>query len=140
MPRARHSSPVTAPVETIWALLLDKIEHPENYVPGVLDCEIVERGTDHVVRRMRSAAFEVVERITSNPASLTVRFELVDHPVYLGTVINVIEPAATPILTFELDWQRHDGAPDKADLQAAIAGAVEHTRDLAEAAAERAAG
>ena len=51
---AEHSELVKASFETIWEQLLQKIYHPEKFIPGVSDVEILETGPgDRVVRKMK---------------------------------------------------------------------------------------
>lgn len=139
MPKASHSVKVAAPVETIWQLLLEKIENPGRFIQGVSGVEIVERQAGYLVRRMKVGGLEVVERITAYEKSHEVDFVLLEHPLYAGQVVNRIEPPLRPglsaTLTFALDWRRKDGRPDEMDLQPQIVASVEATRDKAEAAA-----
>ena len=136
MPKASHSVQVKAPVDTVWRLLLDKIENPGAYVPGVTAVQILERQPGYVVRQMTAGGIEVTERITAFARSHEVDYVLLDHPVYAGQVVNRIEPPLQPglscTLTFTLDWRRKDGQPDRLDLQPNIVQAVEATKALAE--------
>ena len=136
MPKASHSVQVNAPVDTVWRLLVDKIENPGRYVPGVENVKVLERQPGYVVRRMKVGDVEVVERITAFEQMHEVDFVLVDHPVYAGQVVNRIEPPLRPglscTLTFTLDWRRKDGRPDTLDLQPNVEQAIRKTKALAE--------
>ncbi len=139
MPKASHSVRVHAPLERLWALLLDKIENPGKYVPGVQAVEILERQPGFTLRRMRTAELEVVERITVFEKRHEIDFVLVDHPLYAGQVVNRInalvetdQPGLSLELTFSLDWRRKDGKADEADRHDAVRLAVEHMKNLAE--------
>jgi hypothetical protein len=138
VPKASYSVQVSAPVETVWRLLLDKIENPGTYVPGVSAVKILDRQPGYVIRSMKTGDIEVVERITVFAKRHEVDFVLVDHPVYAGQVVNRIEPPLRPglscTLTFALDWRRKDGEADSLDLQATIERAVRQTKTLAERA------
>jgi hypothetical protein len=145
MPHATYQTHVDAPTETIWGLLLDKIEHPEKYVPGVTGARILERFDHGVVREMASDRGTVRERITVDAAARLIRFTLEDHPDFEGTVVNrIVEPpspaaSGRPILEFTLDWRPRPGIAerpgDEADAARAIELAVLQTRRLAEAGA-----
>jgi len=139
MPKASLSVEVRAPVETIWRLLLDKIENPGRYRQGVLEVEMLDRQPGFVVRRLKTTNFEVVERITAFPQSHEVDFVLLEHPFYAGQSKNRITPPFRPglsaTLTFELDWRRKDGRPDTADLTPQMRASLEQTKALAEAEA-----
>lgn len=136
MPKASHSVQVKAPVDTVWRILLDKIENPGATVPGVESVKILDREPGFVVRQMRAGGVDVVERVTAFAQSHEVDYVLIDHPVYAGQVVNKIEPPLRPglscTLTFTLDWRRKDGQPDTLDLQPAIVQAVEKAKALAE--------
>ena len=137
MPYARHSETVVASVQTIWKLLLDRIENPARTMPDVDYSEILVRGEGFVIRRMKAGALELTERITADQEARKVVFALVDHPAYRGSVENLVttSPAGGyPTLTFTLDWTARDGAGDDPDLPAALVRAVKHTKKLAEKA------
>ncbi len=44
--------PVSAPLEVLWKLLVDKIEHPQVYVPGVSEVKILEKDAQSTLREM----------------------------------------------------------------------------------------
>jgi len=136
MPKASHSVQVKAPVETVWRLLLDKIENPGASVPGVENVKIVDREAGFVVRQMRVGGLDVTERVTAFADAHEVDYVLLDHPLYAGQVVNKIEPPLRPglscTLTFSLDWRRKDGQPDTLDMQPGIVRAVEAIKALAE--------
>jgi len=137
MPKASYTARVDASLETLWRLLLEKIERPQRFVPGVSEVEILEREAGFLVRRMKAGDLELVERITVFERQKQIDFVLVDHPVYAGQVINKVEVLheGLPLsLTFSLDWRRKDGQPDREDMSDAIRKAVEETKALAEAA------
>lgn len=141
MPFASFCCDVEATVETLWRLLEDKIENPGKYLPAVEDVEILERSPEGILRRMRTAAFEVTERITANRARLEIDHALIGHPQFVGNVINKItppredEPDGHPLLTFTLDWRTTNGKPALAEtLLESVTEGVLQTKELAERA------
>lgn len=141
MPFATHTEEVAASVATLWRLLVDKIENPEAYVPGVRSVEIVERTADYTVRHMVTDQLDLTERITKDARRLEIVFTLVDHPRYVGAVVNRIEPGGTGDanrLTFTIDW-REAGSRDAGGehLQGVLRDAVRRTKALAEEAEPR---
>lgn len=60
------SSPVNASVETIWSLLVDKIENPQPYVPEVEESRVLERYEDGIMREMITPLMSAKERIRVN--------------------------------------------------------------------------
>lgn len=136
MPFAAHRVAVRAPVETLWALLVEKIRAPQRFVPGVESVEIVrDLGPLAVERRMLAGGAVIHEQIVGDEATLSVFFKLIDDPRHSGFVLNVIYPGEVPELEFVMHWAPRAGTPEDAtDWQAAIVKAVEQSKALAEAA------
>lgn len=139
MPRHRITSRVDASPETVWVVLLDKMEHPQRYLEDALDADILGRDGEGVIRQLvlpGGVAFR--ERISADAASRTITFTLLDHPIYQGTVLNRLQPAPDggAELAFELDWRLRPGARDERDpeeLPALIRSSIQHTKRIAEA-------
>ncbi len=145
MPYSRHLVPVRAPLETVWELLLDKVEHPHRYIESVLDFAILGQGEDWTLREMTLPGCATLrEFIRVDATAHTLVHTLVDHPCFEGEVINRVTrvPGREDLveLEFAMDWLLRPGAQapedDPADL---VRSAVEHTREIAEELA-RAAG
>lgn len=144
MPLVAHRTHVNAPVDLLWGLMLEKVEHPERFVPGVVSSEILDRPEPNVVRRtMRletpAAAKTVRELISWSEATRTTLFKLEDDPVYRGFVTNTIFDAEDGcVLDYTMHWTPIEGrraeGPEP-DWQATIRAAVLHAKELAEAAA-----
>lgn len=139
MPRHTVHSRVNASPETVWAVLLDKMVHPQRYIEDALDVEILERDGPGVVRQLvlpGGVAFR--ERIAADVRTGTITFTLLDHPVYEGTVLNRLQvsPEGGVELAFELDWKARPGCVDDRDPAeplALIRSSVMHTKRIAEA-------
>lgn len=136
MPFVAHRVPVQAPVDRLWALMVEKIRAPQRFVPGVETVEVVrEFGPLSIERRMQAGGTLVHELITADPTTLSVMFKLVGDQRYRGFVLNLIYPGDVPELEYVMHWHPRAGAaPDPTDWQAAIVGAVEQAKALAEAA------
>lgn len=138
MPRCIHRATVKAPLETVWALLLDKMEHPQRYIESIMDYSILERGDGWMLRELElPGEFQLRERITVDEATRTLTFTLVEHPCFEGTVRNHVKaldgPEEAVALEFDMDWRERPGAPAPAeDPCEMLRSAVEHTRDIAE--------
>jgi len=143
MPAHRVSSPVDASPDTVWAVLLDKMEHPQRYIEDALDAEILDRTGGAMVRQLvLPGGVTFRERITADPVARIITFTLLDHPVYEGTVVNLLRvaPAGGVELVFELDWRARPGSEDDRDpeeLPGLIRSSVLHTRRIAEALENR---
>jgi hypothetical protein len=124
---------------TVWAVLLDKMEHPQRYIEDALGVEIIDRDDDSVVRELAlPGGVSFRERISADPEARTVTFTLLDHPVYEGTVVNRLleAPDGGVELVFELDWTARPGSVDDRDPEeplALIRSSVMHTQRIAEA-------
>lgn len=139
MPVFQIRSRVDASPNAVWAVLLDKMVHPQRYIEDALDASILDRSGEGVVRRLvlpGEVAFR--ERISADPRERTITFTLLDHPLYEGTVLNrlLVAPDGGVELAFELDWRLRPGCVDDRDpeeLFALIRSSVMHTKRIAEA-------
>jgi hypothetical protein len=138
-PLFRVSSHVDAPPETVWAVLLDKMEHPQRYIEDALDTDILVRGKQSVVRELVLPGGVVFrERIAADAEARTITYTLLDHPVYEGTVTNhlLTAPDGGVDLAFELDWKVRPGCAvdrDPDEALALIRSSMAHTKRIAEA-------
>ncbi len=139
MPKHRVSSQVDASLDTVWAVLLDKMEHPQRYIEDALDAEILGRDGDNVVRKLvLPGGVTFRERISADSGERTITFTLLDHPVFEGTVLNrlLVGPDGRVELAFELDWRARPGCVDDRDPEeplALIRSSVMRTKRIAEA-------
>lgn len=111
MPKIEADTPVDADLQTVWRVLLDRIERPERYLAGVEACAFPENTETYAVRELMLAGAPLRERITIDERQGEIRYELADHPLFTGDVINALippapdDPKATPIVQFRMDWQ-----------------------------------
>ncbi len=140
MPKAETSLTIHAPLERLWALLVESTINPGRFYPGVRGVEILERQPGFLVRRIRTADYEAVERITLFEKRHEVDCLLVDHPHYAGQSRLKIEElfetehrGLSLTLTLSLDWRRMDRQADQLDLSEALQQAAAGFKALAEA-------
>jgi ribosome-associated toxin RatA of RatAB toxin-antitoxin module len=104
----QFSTIVKASLEKVWNHLLHKIEHPENFVPGVSDVIVLEKNNNFVLRKMtittNENAISLTEKITFIPYK--VRYQLIEHPNFEGYVDNDVTVVSTDEteLTFTINW------------------------------------
>ncbi len=104
----QYATTVNASLELTWENLLDKIENPQNFVPGVSDVIISEKNTDFVLRQMTvtndKGSTILKEKITFEPYK--VRFLLLDHAKLEGYVDNDIKAISDKEteMTFTIHW------------------------------------
>jgi hypothetical protein len=141
---ATFSAAVDASVEVLWEVLVEKVEHPERHTGNVDGVDVLEREGNTLVRRLRTAAGEVTERVTVDAEALRIDSEFLDHPQYTGTMVKKIvrpeaagDPQGRPALTYTLDWEPKGPALQGQDLTPLVMAGVQHT---AKAAAARAQG
>ena len=135
MNRILFSTVVHAPVDLIWQLLMDKIHHPDKYINGVNNVEILEEAEHGILRRMQVEGMVMTEQITIEEGLREIRFVAINNEQYQGAVINRIEyptPNGIPILDFIIE--DHAGTPPLSDVKRfeLIRGAVLQTKELAE--------
>jgi len=106
MPFAHLSETIDAPIEVVWNFLLEKVEAPEKYVPGVQASEIIQRLPNAVLRKLRTDAFEIVESIVFDEAERVIQFNLEQHPLFTGSVVNKLEERdGKTLFSFTRKWQ-----------------------------------
>ncbi|HBG06944.1 MAG: hypothetical protein A2075_19665 [Geobacteraceae bacterium GWC2_58_44] len=103
---------VHAEHDTLWNLLLDRVQHPERYIPGVAETRILEKSDDVVVREMKLHDDVIKERITIKPYDSELHHELLEHPRFTGVIVMRIvrtarqSPVAPQYLEYDLELQR----------------------------------
>lgn len=133
-----HQEFVNAPVEKIWQLLIDKIKHPDKYVPGVKEVVILEE-QNHLVHRRMLLSKDGIEKsieefITWSEETKTVIFKLVNDRLFDGYVINqILECGDKVLLDYTLNWTLKEGVSlPNLDTENSIREAVLQTKKLAE--------
>ena len=105
-----HSTVIPISIENVWKHFLIKIAHPENFVPGVSNIEILNEEPSEIHRAMdiqtpNAPTIRFTEKITWSP--YIVKFEIVDHPFHTGYVDNIAEKVSEneTKITFTLNWK-----------------------------------
>jgi ribosome-associated toxin RatA of RatAB toxin-antitoxin module len=104
-----YSENINVPIAVVWQYFIHKIEHPENFVPGVSNVSIKEHTDQYIIREMDIEAnggskVRFTEKITYTP--YCVKFLILDHPTYSGYVDNIAERISDneTKITFTLNW------------------------------------
>lgn len=145
MPTLDYYTPVDASLQTIWRVLLDRIENPDRYLTGVASFSFPESEEDYAVREIVfEGAPPLRERITIDERQGEVCYQLMEHPLYSGNVINALvppaedDPKAKPVVQFRMAWQPLNAeiasadADIKAVMEASIRDAVQYVKEVAE--------
>src|SRR6185369_5062515 len=86
---------VHAQWETVWGLLLDRIENPDCYQPLVVNSKVIDRSDKWVIREMKVQDMIIRELITLDDGEKTIHSELLEHPLYEGTIVTRLVPTST---------------------------------------------
>jgi len=144
MPKLDTHVAVDAELQTIWRVMLDRIENPDRYVMGVESCVFVENTDDYVLRDLNIGGLVLRERISINEEMGEVRYQLVDHPLYAGDVINALVPAdpkdpkARNVVQFRMNWEPlNDEAvaidrDNKTFIEEGLKQGIEYVKNIAE--------
>jgi hypothetical protein len=144
MPKLEYHVPVDASLQTIWNVLLDRIEHPDRYLAGVESFSFPESTEDYAVREVAIQGVMLKERITIDERQGEVRYVLLEHPLFSGEVYNALippaedDPKAKPVIQFRMDWQPLNEEAQAAEveykdvLEDSLKQAVNYVKDLAE--------
>lgn len=97
---------VHADHETLWNLLLDRLQHPELYITGMTQPQILETDGHVTVREMKLHGDLVRERVTVRPYDNEIRHELLEHPRFTGAIVTRIVPTArqSPVAPLDLEF------------------------------------
>ncbi len=78
---------VHAQLDTVWKLLLDRIESPQDYLHGVEEVKIVERSATGILRELKWEGKAVREKIIPDDAVHSITQEILEHPLYSGSMV-----------------------------------------------------
>lgn len=112
MRKISFSSNVHAPFETLWELMLDRIEHPP--IPGLKEVRIIERHDDFLVREVRARWLLIRERVTTDKAKREIRYTMQEHPLFFGSAtiravpLSRQSPVSPVHLSMVVDWAPKD--------------------------------
>ena len=81
--------------EQLWRGLIARVERPELFLVGLEGCEILERASDTLRRRVRFGSVQVTDRVTLAPMTSVVHdIEPTDGIAASRLTIRIEEPAA----------------------------------------------
>ena len=100
-----HSEQINSTFETLWALLLDKVHHPDRTIKEVTQVEILEKYDDGILRQMQALGMTIKERITIDEQNKIVKFDLIGNSMFTGYFLNKIEDYGGKLtLIYEQNW------------------------------------
>jgi uncharacterized protein (DUF302 family) len=114
MRKITYSCEVHAALDTVWKLLVEKVEQPQIYLPGVVHSRILQHYGNGLLREVKGEGMLIKEKVVIDRAHGEVHYFLLEHPLFSGRVVNrvvpssVQSPVAPQLLTIEVDWVPKD--------------------------------
>ena len=100
-----HSEQINSTFETLWTLLLDKVQHPDRTIKEVTHVEVLEKYDEGILRQMQALGMTIKERITINKQNKIVRFDLIENSMFTGYFLNKVEGYDGKLrLIYEQNW------------------------------------
>ena len=100
-----HSEQINSTFETLWILLLDKVQHPDRTIKEITHVEILETYEDGILRQMHALDMTIRERITIDEQNKIVRFDLIENSMFTGYFLNKVEGSNKKLtLIYEQNW------------------------------------
>jgi uncharacterized protein (DUF302 family) len=119
MRKISYSCEVHAALDTVWKLLIEKVEQPQSYMPGVVQSRILQHYGNGVLREIKCEGMMIKEKVVIDRVHGEIHYFLLEHPLYTGRVVNrvvpsaVQSPVAPQLLTIEVDWAPKDEAAER---------------------------
>jgi len=114
MRKISYSCEVHAALDTVWKLLIEKVEQPQSYIPGVVQSRILQHYGNGVLREIKCEGMLIKEKVVIDKVHGEIHYFLLEHPLFTGRVVNrvvpsaVQSPVAPQLLTIEVDWAPKD--------------------------------
>ena len=100
-----HNEQINSTIETLWALLLDKVQYPDRTIKEITHVEILEKYDDGILRQMQALGMIIKERITIDEQNKIIRFDLIENSMFTGYFLNKIERYDGKLtLIYEQNW------------------------------------
>ena len=103
--QSSDSEQINSTFEKLWALLLDKVQHPNRTIKEITNVDILEKYDDGILRQMQALGMIIKERITIDEQNKIVRFELIQNSMFTGYFLNKVEGYDGELtLIYEQNW------------------------------------
>ena len=100
-----HNEQINSTIETLWALLLDKVQYPDRTIKEITHVEILEKYDDGILRQMQALGMIIKERITIDVQNKIIRFDLIENSMFTGYFLNKVEDYNGKLtLIYEQSW------------------------------------
>ena len=124
---------VHAEHDTLWNLLLDRLQNPERFAPGITETRVIEKEGNATIREMRLHGDLVRERVILYPHESEIRHELLEHPQFTGSIVTKVVRTArqSPVAPQHLEYHLHL-SPVARLVKGVVFGEAEILSDLQE--------
>jgi uncharacterized protein (DUF302 family) len=119
MRKISYSCEVHAALDTVWKLLIEKVEQPQSYIPGVVQSRILQHYGNGVLREVKCNGMLIKEKVVIDKVHGEIHYFLLEHPLFTGRVVNrvvpsaVQSPVAPQVLSIEVDWAPKDDEAER---------------------------
>ena len=122
---------VHAEHDTLWNLLLDRLQNPERFIPGITETRVLETKDNVTVREMKLHGDLVKERVTVHPHESEIRHDLLEHPLFTGSIVTKVVRTArqSPVAPQHLEYDV-DLTPKGRLIKGVVFGEAEIVADL----------
>ena len=103
--QSSYSEQINSTFEKLWALLLDKVQHPNRTIKEITNVDILEKYDDGILRQMQALGMIIKERITIDEQNKIIRFDLIENSMFTGYFLNKVEGYDGKLtLIYEQNW------------------------------------
>jgi hypothetical protein len=122
---------VHAEHDTLWNLLLDRLQNPQRFIPGVTEAQVLKRDDNVTVREMKLHGASVKEEVTILPLESEIRHQLLEHPQFTGTIVTKVVRTArqSPVAPQHLEYHL-ELVPKSLLTKGVVQGEAEIVADL----------
>ena len=100
-----HSEQISSTFETLWTLLLDKVQYPDRTIKEITHVKILEKYDDGILRQMQALGMIIKEKIIIDKQNKMVRFNLIENSMFTGYSLNKVEGDDGKLsLIYEQNW------------------------------------
>lgn len=116
MTTERYDCRIRSSMDSLWSVLMDEVEHPEEYSNTITDVEVLERFHDGILRCLSVPDAKVREKVIFDYERRRIDSSLVGHPSLVCHISKQILPgneAGELILRSTLEWKSTDESVDQ---------------------------
>ena len=94
MRKVSYSCEVHAALDTVWKLMIEKVEQPQSYMPGVIQSRILQHYGNGVLREVKCEGMLIKEKVVIDKIHGEIHYFLLEHPLFTGRVVNRVVPSS----------------------------------------------